>query len=190
MALAALSSARPNSPPTQLPPPLLGQLLLFYFAAQQLSGASVLVSYPAALGLSPHSLTAAARSRATASRSLTDHSREAFAVAYSVISKRRRRDNPLAQRLTTAATRELYRDEDLQRPNHNPSRVEKAELGKSSATITQVRQGVRGHNAAIVLGVSLFLAAVVALALFTTLSFEPTSLGCYPSPDAAQTGRH
>jgi hypothetical protein len=190
MALAALSSARPNSRPTQLPPPLLGQLLLFFFAAQQLSGASVLVSYPAALGLSPHSLTAAARSRATASRSLTDHSREAFAVAYSVISKRRRRDNPLAQRLTTAATRELYRDEDLQRPDHNPNRVEKAELGKSSATITRVRQGVRGHNAAIVLGVSLFLAAVVALALFTTLSFEPTSLGCYPSPDAAQTGRH
>jgi hypothetical protein len=190
MALAALSSARPNSRPTQLPPPLLGQLLLFFFAAQQLSGASVLVSYPAALGLSPHSLTAAARSRATASRSLTDHSREAFAVAYSVISKRRRRDNPLAQRLTTAATRELYRDEDLQRPDHNPNRVEKAELGKSSATITRVRQGVRGHNAAIVLGVSLFLAAVAALALFTTLSFEPTSLGRHPSPDAAQTGRH
>jgi hypothetical protein len=42
----------------------------------------------------------------------------------------------------------------------------------------------------IVLGVSLFLAAVAALALFTTLSFEPTSLGRHPSPDAAQTGRH
>jgi hypothetical protein len=59
-----------------------------------------------------------------------------------------------------------------------------------SATITQVRRRVRCYNAAIVLGVSLFLAAVAALALFTTLSFEPTSLGRHPSPDAAQTGRH
>ena len=114
----------------------------------------------------------------------------AIALAYGVMSTRRRRDNPLAQRLTTAATRELYREEDSERPDHNPGRVEKAELGSPSATITQVRQGVRGHNAAIVLGVSLFLAAVAALALFTTLSFEPTSLGRHPSPDAAQTGRH
>jgi hypothetical protein len=113
----------------------------------------------------------------------------AIVLAYGVISTRRRRDNPLAQRLTTAATRELYRGEGSQRPDHNPGRVEKAELGSPSATITQVRQGVRGHNAAIVLGVSLFLAAVAALALFTTLSFEPTSLGRHSSPDAAQTGR-
>ena len=116
----------------------------------------------------------------------------AIALAYGVMSTRRRRDNPLAQRLTTAATRELYREEDSERPDHNPGRVEKAELGSPSATITQVRRRVRCYNAAIVLGVcvSLFLAAVAALALFTTLSFEPTSLGRHPSPDAAQTGRH
>jgi anti-sigma-K factor RskA len=39
----------------------------------------------------------------------------AIALAYGVISTRRRRDNPLAQRLTTAATRELYREEDSER---------------------------------------------------------------------------
>jgi hypothetical protein len=106
-----------------------------------------------------------------------------------VISTRRRRDNPLAQRLTTAATRELYRKEDSQRPDHSPGRIEKAELGspKTSATITQVHQGVGGHNVAIVLGVSLFLAAVGALAFSTTLSFQPTSLGRHPSPMRLKT---
>jgi hypothetical protein len=114
----------------------------------------------------------------------------AIALAYAVISTRRRRDNPLAQRLTTAATRELYREEDSERPDHSPVRVEKAELGSPAITITQARQGVRGHNVAIVLSVSLFLAAVAAFAQFTTLSFEPTSLGRHPSPDAAQTRQH
>jgi hypothetical protein len=37
----------------------------------------------------------------------------AIALAYSLIYTRRRRDNPFAQRLTTAATRELNRDEEF-----------------------------------------------------------------------------
>src|SRR4051812_49128464 len=34
------------------------------------------------------------------------------ALAFSLISTRRRRDNPIAQRLTSTATRELYREEE------------------------------------------------------------------------------
>ena len=38
-----------------------------------------------------------------------------IALAYGLISTRKRRENPLAQRLTDAATRELYREEEARR---------------------------------------------------------------------------
>jgi anti-sigma-K factor RskA len=37
------------------------------------------------------------------------------ALAYGLISTRKRRENPVAQRLTDAATKEVYRQEEIER---------------------------------------------------------------------------
>jgi len=80
------------------------------------------------------------------------------ALAYGLISTRRRRENPVAQRLTDAATRELYREEEGVRRH--------AAGEENSASITGARQGVTGHNVNLVLGASLMLAVFAGAGLF------------------------
>ena len=86
------------------------------------------------------------------------------ALTYGLISTRRRRDNPVAQRLTDAATRELYREEEDRRVLQETVTGEEARpLGPLNTT--EARQGVTGHNVNYVLGVSLVLAAIAAVGL-------------------------
>ena len=87
------------------------------------------------------------------------------ALTYGLISTRRRRDNPVAQRLTDAATRELYRDEEDRRVRQETAAGEEARPPGLSGNLTEVRQGVTGHNVNYVLGVSLVLAAIAAVGL-------------------------
>ena len=86
------------------------------------------------------------------------------ALTYGLISTRRRRDNPVAQRLTDAATRELYQEEEDRRVRQETTAGEEARpLGPHNPT--EARQGVTGHNVNYVLGVSLVLAAIAAIGL-------------------------
>jgi Flp pilus assembly protein TadB len=86
------------------------------------------------------------------------------AMAYALISTRSRRDNPVAQRLTDAATRELYAKEEGRRVWHETA-DDPAAWSRPDATPTEARQGVTGHNVRYVLGVSLALAAIAAIGL-------------------------
>jgi YD repeat-containing protein len=86
------------------------------------------------------------------------------ALTYGLISTRRRRDNPVAQRLTDAATRELYRDEEDRRVRQETAAGEEARP-QGPLNTTEARQGVTGHNVNYVLGVSLVLAALAAVGL-------------------------
>jgi hypothetical protein len=85
------------------------------------------------------------------------------ALAYGLISTRKRRENPVAQRLTDAATREVYREEEDRRVR------EEGGAGEAipERSVTEARQAVSGHHVNIVLGASLVLAAVAALGLLT-----------------------
>ena len=88
-----------------------------------------------------------------------------LALTYGLISTRRRRENPVAQRLTDAATRELYREEEDRRVHReDPAGAEERASG-SAISATEARQGVTGHNVNYVLGVSLILAAIAAVGL-------------------------
>jgi hypothetical protein len=87
-----------------------------------------------------------------------------LALTYGLISTRRRRDNPVAQRLTDAATRELYREEEDRRVRQETAAGEEAPP-RGPLNPTEARQGVTGHNVNYVLGVSLALAAIAALGL-------------------------
>jgi hypothetical protein len=84
-----------------------------------------------------------------------------LALAYGLISTRKRRENPLAQRLTDAATRELYEEEEQARRHENAE-----PLGGQAANITRARQGVTGHSVNVVLATSLALALFAGVGLF------------------------
>jgi hypothetical protein len=83
------------------------------------------------------------------------------ALTYGLISTRKRRENPVAQRLTDAATRELYREGEAIRVH------KEGEVGERSQVIsaTEARQAVSGHNVNIVLTASLMLAVVAGIGL-------------------------
>ena|SRR5438874_6611468 len=90
------------------------------------------------------------------------------ALAYGLISTRKRRENPVAQRLTDAATRELYREEEARRV-HQERRASESHIPESSEeqaiSATEARQAVSGHNVNIVLTASLILAAIAGVGL-------------------------
>jgi hypothetical protein len=90
-----------------------------------------------------------------------------LAMAYGVISTRRRRDNPVAQRATDAGTRDIYHDEEERRA-HIEERGEPVagHSGPRPVTVTEARQGVAGHNVNVVLLVSLFLAVLAGIGLY------------------------
>jgi Flp pilus assembly protein TadB len=88
------------------------------------------------------------------------------ALAYGLISTRKRRENPLAQRLTDAATREIYNEEeDARRSKEGPEPPDEHRLN-----VTKSRQGVTGHNVNIVLAASLALAVFAGIGLYAFLS--------------------
>jgi len=87
------------------------------------------------------------------------------ALAYGLISTRKRRENPVAQRLTDAATRELYEEEEGARRQAAGS---EPRVGHGM-NVTKIRQGVTGHNVNVVLAASLALAVIAGLALFAYL---------------------
>jgi len=84
-----------------------------------------------------------------------------LALAYGLISTRKRRANPLAQRLTDAASCELYEEEEQVRRHENAE-----PLGDRETNITRARQGVTGHNVNVVLATSLALALFAGVGLF------------------------
>jgi Flp pilus assembly protein TadB len=86
------------------------------------------------------------------------------ALAYGLMYTRKRRENPVAQRLTNAATRELYRQEEVKRAREERSDVVN-ERERSGVTVTEARQSVSGHNVNIVLVVSLLLAVIAGVGL-------------------------
>jgi len=104
-----------------------------------------------------------------------------------LVTTRRRRENPVAQRLTEAATREMYHTEDKLRPDRMvpgpPSTSNAPEI-----TITGARQGVRGHKVSTVLSVSLAFTALAALILYGWLWMYPTSLGRHAAPKETAQG--
>jgi Flp pilus assembly protein TadB len=109
----------------------------------------------------------------------------AFGLAIGLLTTRSRREDPIAQRLTDAATREQYRAEEKSRPDRDA-----AELPEAKVTVTQVRQGVRGHNVSTVLVASLAASVVAGLVLFMWVEFYPTSAGKHSVPtEAAESAR-
>jgi hypothetical protein len=88
----------------------------------------------------------------------------ALGLAIGLFTTRRRRQNPIAQRLTDAATREQYRAEEKTRPDRDA-----AEPPEPKLSVTRARQGVRGHNVSTVLVASL-AAAAAALCMGRGLS--------------------
>src|SRR5262245_15340946 len=104
-----------------------------------------------------------------------------------LVTTRRRRENPVAQRLTNAATREMYPTEDELRPDRmvpgTPSTSDAPNI-----TITEARQGVRGHKVSTVLGLSLALAALAAFILYGWLWIYPTSFGRHTAPKQTVQG--
>src|SRR5436190_16764668 len=91
----------------------------------------------------------------------------ALALAYGVISTRRRRTNPVAQRLTEAGTREVYREEEERRERMDAGSATTARphAAGEPITVTEARQGVTGHNVRVVLLVSLALALLAGFGL-------------------------
>jgi hypothetical protein len=90
-----------------------------------------------------------------------------LAMAYGVISTRRRRENAVAQRATNVGTREVYRDEEERRAHiEEGGEPIVGHSGRDTVTVTQARQGVVGHNVSAVLMVSLFLAILAGIGLF------------------------
>jgi len=109
----------------------------------------------------------------------------AFGLTIGLLTTRRRREDPIAQRLTDAATREQYRDEEKSRPDRDA-----ADPLEGKITVTQVRQGIRGHNVSTVLVASLTAAVVAGFVLFVWVEFYPTSAGKHSVPkEAAERAR-
>ena len=88
-----------------------------------------------------------------------------IALIYALVSTRKRRENPVAQRLTDAATRELYREEEARRVHQEGVGNEEERSTRHAITPTEARQGVAGHNVNYVLGASLILALIAAVGL-------------------------
>jgi len=88
-----------------------------------------------------------------------------IALIYALISTRKRRENPVAQRLTDAATRELYLEEEARRARHEGAGNEAERPLRHAITPTEARQGVTGQNVNYVLGASLILALIAAVGL-------------------------
>src|SRR5437762_3200121 len=84
-----------------------------------------------------------------------------ISVAHLGKTVRQQRANPLAQRLTDAASRELYEEEEQVRRHENSE-----PLGDRETNITRARQGVTGHNVNVVLATSLALALFAGVGLF------------------------
>ena len=109
----------------------------------------------------------------------------ALGLAIGLFTTRRRRQNPIAQRLTDAATREQYRAEEKTRSDRDA-----AEPPEPKLSVTRARQGVRGHNVSTVLVASLAAAAVAGLVLFVWVAAYPTSVGEHSAPmKAAQRAK-
>ena len=109
----------------------------------------------------------------------------AFGLAIGLLTTRKRREDPIAQRLTDAATREQYRAEAKSRPDRDAADPPEAKI-----TVTQVRQGVRGHNVTTVLVASLAATVVAGFVLFVWVEFYPTSAGKHSIPkEAAERAR-
>jgi len=109
----------------------------------------------------------------------------AFGLTIGLLTTRRRREDPIAQRLTDAATREQYREEEKSRPDRDA-----ADPPEGKITVTQVRQGVRGHNVSTVLVASLVATVVVGFVLFVWVEFYQTSAGKHSIPkEAAERAR-
>jgi Flp pilus assembly protein TadB len=109
----------------------------------------------------------------------------AFGLAIGLLTTRRRRQNPIAQRLTDAATREQYRAEEKVRPDRDATEPSEAML-----SVTQARQGVRGHNVSTVLFASLAAAVVAGLVFLVWVAAYPTSVGKHSAPmEAAQRAK-
>jgi hypothetical protein len=90
-----------------------------------------------------------------------------LALAYGLITTRRRRENPVAQRMTEAGTREVYRDEEERRAHIEEGGEPVAgHSGDEAITVTEARQGVVGHNVNVVLLVSLLLAVLAGIGLY------------------------
>jgi Flp pilus assembly protein TadB len=84
-------------------------------------------------------------------------------LAYGLAVTRKRRENPVAQRLTDEATRQLYeQEEDARRQRDAEPRVHRA-------NITKTRQGITGHNVSLVLVTSVTLAVLTGAGLFAYL---------------------
>jgi len=109
----------------------------------------------------------------------------AFGLAIGLLTTRKRREDPVARRLTDAATREQYRAEEKSRPDRDAADPPEAKI-----TVTQVRQGVRGHNVTTVLVASLAATVVAGFVLFVWVEFYPTSAGKHSIPkEAAERAR-
>jgi hypothetical protein len=90
-----------------------------------------------------------------------------LALAYGVITTRRRRESPAAQRATDAGTHAIYRDEEERRAHiEEGGEPVVGHSGRRAVTVTEARQGVIGHNVSVVLLVSLFLAVLAGIGLY------------------------
>ena len=87
-------------------------------------------------------------------------------LAYGLISTRQRRENPVAQRLTDAATREVYNEEEERRRHDAGSEPRHGD----EPNITKARQGVTDHKVSIVLAASLLLALFAGIGLLVFVS--------------------
>lgn len=89
------------------------------------------------------------------------------AIAYGVISTRRRRESTLAQRVTEAGTRDVYRHEEERRADLEDDGAPVAARSRNEVvTATEARQGAAGYDVGAVLAVSLFLAILAGIGLF------------------------
>jgi hypothetical protein len=88
------------------------------------------------------------------------------AIAYGVISTRRRQ-NALAQRVTEAGTRDVYRREEERRADLEEDGAPVAARSRNEmVTATEARQGAAGYDVSAVLAVSLLLAVLAGIGLF------------------------
>jgi len=87
-------------------------------------------------------------------------------LAYGLISTRQRRENPVAQRLTDAATREVNNEEEEKRRRDAGLRAGHGNEPK----ITKARQGVTSHKVSVVLTASLVLALFAGIGFLAFVS--------------------
>jgi hypothetical protein len=93
-----------------------------------------------------------------------------LALAYGLVSTRRRRENPVAQRLTEIGTRDVYRDEEERRAHIEEGSAPVVGHSQSKdVTVTEARQAVTGHYVHVVLITSLFLAVLAAVSIYAYL---------------------